>query len=172
MDLEQKLANIRLLALDVDGVLTDGKITYTTHPDTGLIYETKSFNAKDGQGLNLLHRVGIKTAIITARSSAINQHRAHELSIDYICQNVKQKLNQLTDIATELGIDFSQIAYMGDDLPDLKPLQAVGLPCCPVDAVEEIKAQCLFVSRYTGGNGAVRELSDCLLRVQGKHPIG
>ncbi len=169
-DLRQKLDQVKLLVLDVDGVLTDGKITYSLTPNSE-IQESKSYNVKDGQGLSLLIKANIKTAIITARISPINEHRAKELGFHYIEQNIKKKLDKLSEIAKELNIDFSEIAYMGDDLPDLKPLQAVGLPCCPADAMTEIKENCLFISQYNGGNGAVRELTDLILKTQNKYPI-
>lgn len=157
---------IRLVVFDVDGVLTDGKLTFN---DAG--QETKSFSVKDGQGIALLNMKGFKTAVITARSSAINEQRAKEVGIPYVFQKVKPKIERLVSLTEELGLTAEQVAYVGDDLPDCECLQWVGLACCPADAVDEVKAICPFVSTYNGGQGAVRELSDLLLKAQNLHPI-
>ena len=149
--------NIKLLGLDVDGVLTDGSISYT---DSG--QEIKTFNAKDGQGIAMLTKLGINVVIITARNSSIVQRRATDLGIQYVYQGVKNKLEKLDELKTSLGLRYEQIAYMGDDLPDIPILQNVGVKACPNDAVDEVKKVCNFKSRYNGGRGAVRELTDLI----------
>jgi len=148
---------IKLLGLDVDGVLTDGSISYT---DAG--QEIKTFNAKDGQGIAMLTKLGINVVIITARTSTIVQRRANDLGIQYVYQGVKNKLEKLDELRTMLGINYDEIAYMGDDLPDIPILQQVGIKACPNDAVDEVKKVCNFKSKYNGGRGAVRELADLI----------
>lgn len=149
--------NVKLLALDVDGVLTDGSISYT---DDGK--EIKTFNAKDGQGISMLTKLGIKVAIITARTSPIVQKRANDLGIQYVFQGAKNKLEKLEYLKTTLGITNEEIAYMGDDLPDIPVLNVVGIKACPNDAVDEVKKICNFKSAKNGGRGAVRELTDLI----------
>ena len=149
--------NVKLLALDVDGVLTDGSISYT---DDGK--EIKTFNCKDGQGIAMLTKLGIKVAIITARTSPIVQKRANDLGIQYVFQGAKNKLEKLEYLKTTLGITNDEIAYMGDDLPDIPILNIVGIKACPNDAVDEVKRICNFKATVNGGRGAVRELTDLI----------
>ena len=149
--------NVKLLALDVDGVLTDGSITYT---DDGK--EMKTFNAKDGQGIAMLTKLGIKVAIITARTSTIVQKRANDLGIQYVFQGAKNKLEKIEYLKSTLNIKNEEIAYMGDDLPDIPVLNIVGIKACPNDAVEDVKRICNFKSAKNGGRGAVRELTDLI----------
>ena len=173
IDLEAKLKAIRLLVLDVDGVLTEGSIQYILGRDGNgqpEVQELKQFNVKDGQGLTLLNRADIKKAIITARQSPITEHRARELGFEFICQGIKQKKTKLDEIIAELGITLENVAYMGDDLPDIAPLKTVGLPCCPADAIEAVQSICLFQTKAKGGHGAVRELTDALLKAQNYWP--
>jgi len=167
-DLSQLLAKasgIKLLAMDVDGVLTTGEIVYATRGGDA-VEEIKVFNAKDGLGLSQVIHAGIETAIITGRQSAINVHRVQELGIHHLFQGVKQKLPVLEALLAERGWTLAQGAYIGDDLPDLPVLEAVGLPCCPADAVAEVQAVCTLVTQQPGGRGAVRELTDLLLRAR------
>ncbi|MBY0449615.1 MAG: HAD hydrolase family protein [Cyanobacteria bacterium] len=152
---------IRLVVFDVDGVLTDGKITYLAN---GL--EIKSFSVKDGQGISLLHQRGISTAIISARDSAVTDLRAKELGITRVYQGIKNKPAILETVCEELGVLLSHTAFMGDDFPDLACLEMVGLPAAPFDAIEEVKSAASFVSKSTAGNGAVRELCDLILIAQ------
>lgn len=165
-ELQALAANIKLLAMDVDGVLTDGRIIYTDGGE-----ELKCFNVKDGQGISLLNRAGLHSAIITARSSAINEHRGKELGIRFICQGQKKKRDCLERIIQELGITWKEVAYMGDDWPDVMPMQSVGLPCCPANATGEVRQIAKYVASVGGGQGAVREITDLILRSQGKYPL-
>lgn len=160
-DVIARARDIRLLAMDVDGVLTASEITYLSNGE-----EIKSYNVKDGHGLFMARSAGILTAIITGRQSPINERRAKELQIHYLFQGIKLKLPVLEQIMEEHQLTLSQVAYIGDDLPDLPILEVVGLACCPQDAVEEIKAVSHFVSRKEGGRGAVRELTDLLMKVR------
>ncbi|MBX2861051.1 MAG: HAD hydrolase family protein [Vampirovibrio sp.] len=157
---------VRLLALDVDGVMTNGQLIYTSGGE-----EMKVFNVKDGQGINLLVKAGLQVAMITARTSPINQRRAEELGIQHVYQNEKNKAGALSQLAERLGLSLDEVAYMGDDWPDVAPLQLAGLPCCPKNAIAEVKLVCRFMTRAKGGKGAVRELADLILKSQGKLPV-
>src|SRR5690554_5476141 len=123
-----KASKIKLVAFDVDGVLTDGKITYT---DSG--EEIKTFDVKDGQGMVMLKKNDIITAVITARKSPIIDKRVQELGICHSYQGIKNKLTALEEIIGIHNLDYSEIAYVGDDLPDVCILERVGLSCCPAD---------------------------------------
>lgn len=150
---------IKLVAFDVDGVLTDGSLTFD---ENGLEYKT--FNAKDGQGIVNLHKAGIVTAIITARNNGTVYHRAKNLNITELHQGAKNKIETLLGIMEKYNIKFEEIAYMGDDLPDICILEKVALKGCPNDAVEEVKAVANFISTKNGGRGAVREFCDYILK--------
>jgi len=165
VDVIERAQHIRLVVFDVDGVLTDGKLTYT---DVG--HEIKSFSVKDGQGIALLNAKGLQTAVITARTSPINAQRAAEVGIQHVFQNAKPKLAKLQALVEDLKLTPEAVAFVGDDLPDYECLRWVGLACCPADAVDDIKTVCHLVSAYGGGQGAVREVCDLLLKVQGLYP--
>ena len=162
MDIKEIAKNIKLLAFDVDGVMTTGEVTYD---ENGVEY--KSFNVKDGHGLVRIQNAGFITAIITARNNGTVKHRAENLHITELYQGQKYKLPALEEIMKKYNITFEQVAYMGDDLPDICILEKVGLKCCPKDAVDEVKHICNFISTKDGGKGAVRELTDFVLDVQG-----
>lgn len=166
MDIKEKAKNIKLMAFDVDGVFTDGSIIYDENGK-----ETKIFNAKDGQGVVCVEKAGIITAIITARENGTVAHRAKNLGITELHQGIKYKLTVLEDIINKYNISFEEVAYMGDDLPDICILEKVGLACCPCDAVDEVKAISNFVSTKNGGRGAIRELCDLVLRSKGIEPL-
>ena len=157
---------IKLLAFDVDGVMTDGSITYD---ENGVEYKT--FNAKDGHGFVRANKSGFITAIITARNNGTVAHRAKNLNITELYQGQKYKLTALEEIMAKYNLSFENVAYMGDDLPDLCILEKVGLACCPNDAVKEVKKVCHFISSVNGGKGAVRELCDFILDSQGIEKI-
>lgn len=160
------LSKIKLLALDVDGVLTDGSLTFTEDGK-----ELKTFNAKDGQGIVCLNNAGFITVIITARKNGTVEHRAKNLKFTELHQGVKFKLPVLEEILKKYNLTFENVAYMGDDLPDICILEKVGLPCCPNDAVAEVKKVCKFKSKYNGGRGAVRELCDAILCAHNINPL-
>ena len=150
---------IKLVAFDVDGVLTDGSLTFDEFG-----HEYKTFNAKDGQGIVNLNSAGIITAIITARNNSTVEHRAKNLNIKELHQGSKNKLETLNGLMDKYNLSFDEIAYIGDDLPDICILEKVGLKGCPNDAVDEVKAISNFVSSKNGGKGAVREFCDYILR--------
>jgi len=152
---------IKLVAFDIDGVMTDGSLTFD---ENGVEYKT--YNAKDGQGLVMLLRAGIVPAIITARNNGTVVHRAKILGITELYQGQKNKTVALEELMEKYNLSVDEIAYMGDDLPDLCVLEKVGLPCCPADAVEEVIEASKFVSTKDGGKGAVRELCNFILKSQ------
>ncbi len=149
---------LKLLVLDVDGVLTDGKITYASSGE-----ELKSFNVKDGLGISLAIRAGLQIAIITARASDMVRRRVKELGIQHLFESAKTKLPVLEQLTAALGLSLDEVGYMGDDLPDLPALRAVGFSACPADAAQQLKAEVQWVSQYPGGEGAVRELLEYLM---------
>ena len=161
MDLKEKAKNIKLLAFDVDGVMTDGSITYD---ENGIEYKT--FNAKDGHGLAKMAKNGFITAIITGRRNGTVDRRALDLKVTEVFQGVKNKLPILEGIMEKYGIDFSQVSYMGDDEPDICILEKVAIAACPADAVDNVKKVCNFKSLKNGGAGAVRELCDFIYNSQ------
>jgi len=150
---------IKLVAFDVDGVMTDGSLTFL---EDGR--EIKTYNAKDGQGIVMLNKSGIKTAIITARDNGTVRIRAQMLGITRLFQGQKNKLVALEELCREFNLKPEEIAYMGDDLPDICVLEKVGLPACPNDAVDEVKEICKFISSMGGGRGAVREFCNLILK--------
>ena len=161
-DAYESAKKIKMLAFDVDGVMTDGSITYD---ENGV--ETKTFNCKDGHGIVRANNSGFITVIITARNNGTVTHRAKNLNFTEVCQGHKYKLPVLDELLKKYNLSYENVAYMGDDLPDICILENVGLACCPNDAVEEVKNICNFKSKFNGGRGAVRELCDFILEAQG-----
>ncbi len=161
-ELVEKAKKIKIMAFDVDGVMTDGSVTYDQN---GIEYKT--FNVKDGHGLVRAEKSGFITAIITARNNGTVKHRAENLNITELYQGQKFKLPALEEILKKYNLGFENVSYMGDDLPDLCILEKAGLSCCPADAVDEVVEVCDFVSSKNGGRGAVRELCDFILDAQG-----
>lgn len=161
--MRERVEKIRLLLLDVDGVMTDGRIIYD---DRG--GETKAFDVKDGHGLKLLQRAGIRVGIITGRQSAVVDRRAAELGIDLVYQGAKDKLVPFAEILEKTGLHDEEVAYVGDDYPDLPILRRVGFAVTVADAVEDLKAHVHYVTRQGGGRGAVREICDLLLKESGR----
>ena len=153
------LNRIKLLLLDVDGVMTDGRIIYLN--DGG---EAKAFDVKDGHGLKLIQRAGIKVGIITGRQSDIVARRAAELGIELVYQGAKDKMQPFLEILEKLGLKASEVAYVGDDLVDLPVMRLVGFSATVADASDDIKPYVDLVTSRPGGRGAVREVCDLLLK--------
>lgn len=162
-DALERAAKIRMIVLDVDGTLTDGRIYIGSEGEM-----MKEFSVKDGMGITMMHKAGLKTAIITGRSSKIVECRAAELKIDRVWQGVKDKREAWQQMKEELKLTNREIAYVGDDLNDLSLLQQAGLACCTADAQPEVKRRSHVVSNCNGGNGAVREIAEFILKAQGK----
>lgn len=157
------IENIKLLLLDVDGVLTDGRIIYDNNG-----VESKAFHVRDGHGLKMLQRSGIKVGIITGRESKVVAHRAQELGIEIVYQGAKNKMIPYEEILAKTGLNDSQVAYAGDDLVDLPILRRVGCAFTVADAVSDIKPYVNYITTLPGGCGAVREICDLLLRQSGQ----
>jgi len=161
--MEERLKKIRLLLLDVDGVMTDGRIIFDSNG-----VESKFFNVKDGHGIKMLQRAGIEVGIISGRESKVVANRAAELGIERVFQKATDKLAPYLRILADTGFSDSEVAFVGDDLIDIPVLKRVGFAAAPADAVAEVLPFAHFVTRNPGGFGAVREVSDKLLKAQGK----
>jgi 3-deoxy-D-manno-octulosonate 8-phosphate phosphatase (KDO 8-P phosphatase) len=157
--IKSRLHKIKLLLLDVDGVMTDGGIYLSNSGD-----EFKKFNIQDGYGITKLRRTGIKLGIITGRISNIVTKRAEELGITEVHQNLENKLEAYEKIKAKWKLSDEEIAYIGDDEFDLSVLERVGFSAAPSDAVPLVKKKVHFVSTRNGGNGAVREVVDLILQ--------
>jgi 3-deoxy-D-manno-octulosonate 8-phosphate phosphatase (KDO 8-P phosphatase) len=162
-DLDARCAPIELLIADVDGVLTDGVIAIDADGA-----ETKHFHVRDGLGYALWHRAGKQSAVLSGRRAAAVERRAAELSISHVLQGHDAKAGPFGDLLARLGLEPRQACYIGDDLPDLPVLRAVGLAACPADAVAEVRGATHLITRAPGGRGAVREVIEVILKSQGK----
>jgi 3-deoxy-D-manno-octulosonate 8-phosphate phosphatase (KDO 8-P phosphatase) len=163
--LAERIRPLKLLILDVDGVLTDGRIIMD---DAGR--ETKNFHVRDGHGIKLLIRYGIDVLFITGRTSPVVEHRARELGVTEIHQGIRNKAAVMEVILEERGISRGQVACVGDDVVDVPLLRRAGFAAAVADAPEYVKAAAHYVTEKRGGCGAVREVCDLILRVQGKWP--
>lgn len=161
--LKVKIAGIRLMIFDVDGVLTDGKIVYD---DRGV--ESKMFDVRDGHGIKLLMRSGVEIAIITARQSRVVEHRAANLGIELVYQGAKDKLKAFDEILDRLKLAPDQAAYMGDDIIDLPVMKRSGFSATVPDAADEVRERADYVSKKPGGGGAAREVCELILKAQDK----
>ena len=157
------LLNLRFMAFDVDGVLTDGKLTYL--PDGS---ETKTFYTLDGAGIRMLQKAGITVGWITGRSSPAVEHRAKNLGITHLAQGVSDKQKVYATWLAESGLDFSQAGFMGDDLIDLAVMQACAFSAAPANAVAIVREHAQLVTNERGGDGAVRTVCEHILKAQDK----
>jgi len=155
-------AGVRLLALDVDGVLTDGRLYFSAQGD-----ELKAFNILDGHGIKMLRQAGLEVAIITGRTSPLTARRARDLGIEQILQGRQDKLVALRELCTELSIPLKQTAYMGDDLPDLQAILGAGLGITVPNGHWYVREQAPWCTQLEGGAGAVREVCDLILQARG-----
>jgi 3-deoxy-D-manno-octulosonate 8-phosphate phosphatase (KDO 8-P phosphatase) len=162
MTMEERLRRVELLLLDVDGVLTDGRI----HIDNSGV-ETKTFDVTDGHGLKMLQRGGVEVGIVTGRSSEVVQHRVRELGIAEVHQGAKDKLSVVREILARKGLTPDQVAYVGDDVIDLPVLLQVGLAVSVPSASDDVLSRVHWVTRREGGRGAVREVCDAILKAKG-----
>ena len=158
----ERLSGIKLLSLDTDGVLTDGGLYYTDDGE-----ELRKFNVKDGLGIQRVQAAGVKVAIITSSSTPSIAHRGRRLGVDYVFLDCEDKLATLVRICDEMGIDLNQVGHVGDDLNDLAVFGAVGCPMAVADATDEALTSVLFVTKKKGGDGAVREICDLIVSIQG-----
>jgi 3-deoxy-D-manno-octulosonate 8-phosphate phosphatase (KDO 8-P phosphatase) len=167
-DLLPRLAAVRLLAMDVDGVLTDGRIYWGAGPATGELVELKSFDVKDGLGLALGRAAGLNIAWITGRISEIAARRAAELGVSLLRQRVRDKGAEIRALCRELGLMPAQVAYVGDDLNDLLAFEVAGVRIAVADAAREIRDRADWVTAAGGGQGAAREVVEGILRARGE----
>ncbi|MFW6158483.1 MAG: KdsC family phosphatase [Planctomycetota bacterium] len=158
-----RLKPIKLVIMDVDGVLTDGSIV--VNPDGS---EQKVFNVKDGSGIKYLQRNGVRTAIISGRDCEPVEHRAADLGIDYCVTGAIDKLPAYREVLQRAGLGDGAVCYIGDDLPDLPPMRHAAVPVAVADASDEVRARAAYVTRARGGGGAVRELAELILEAQDK----
>ncbi len=163
MELRERALKIKLLLLDVDGVLTDGRLYYTSRGE-----EIKVFNVRDGLGIKLAQRAGIRIGVISGRNSEALINRLRELKVDEVHLGYNQKLPVLEDIINRLSLSLEEIAFLGDDYVDLPILRRVGFPMAVVDAPEEIKEHALYITNSKGGHGAVRDAIEFILKLRGQ----
>ena len=156
---ESKVANIKLLAMDVDGVLTDGSIILH-HDGT----ESKRFNFLDGHGIRMWHRAGLKTAFISGRTAEATTQRAKQLEVTYVFQDCREKLTSFERLLKEAGLEAAEVAYIGDDVMDIPLLKRAGLSVAVANAVDEVKQNAAYVTERPGGGGAVREMIEYILK--------
>jgi len=165
--LRARARKIKLLLMDVDGVLTDGRFFYVPRPGGGLI-ETKTFHSRDGLGFRLAHQAGLKTGFISGRVSPAVEYRAKELGVHFLKQNAREKLEPYREILREARLKDEQVCYMGDDIVDLPVLTRAGLAVAVADAHKLLRRHVHYVTRHLGGRGAVREVIELILSAQGK----
>lgn len=157
-----KARQVKIAVFDVDGVMTDGRLYYTSHGD-----EIKAFNVKDGLGIKLLQKFGIKTAIITGRNSELVNRRARELGFDYLYQGREDKITALNELLKDTGMSLDQVGYIGDDLPDLAAIRQSAFGATVNDASALVLENADWISTRKGGEGAVREFCEFILDAQG-----
>ena len=161
--IERRASRIKLLLMDCDGVLTDGRLWLTEDGD-----DQKSFNAHDGLGLTLLHRAGIKSGIITGRSSRAVTRRAAELGVEFVRQGEPNKIAAFEQVLQQAGLAEGEVAFVGDDLPDIPIMKRAELAVSVADAIEETRLVAHYVTRARGGRGAIREVVELILKAQGR----
>ena len=161
--IERRASRIKLLLMDCDGVLTDGRLWF---PDEG--GETKAFHVRDGFGLEVLHRSGIKSGVITGRESKTLERRARELKIEFVRQGAPDKLKIFEELLIEAAVDDGEVAFIGDDLNDIPVMQRAELAIAVADAADETRAVAHYVTEARGGQGAVREAIELILKAQGR----
>ncbi|MBT8092523.1 MAG: HAD hydrolase family protein [Gammaproteobacteria bacterium] len=161
----ENLADVRLIAFDIDGVFTDGRFYLS---DAGI--ESKAFNTQDGFGVRQLLNAGVSVAVISGRQSQAVARRMQELGVPHVFQGCKDKVAALDEICSAIGVTRHQCAYVGDDIPDLPLLEHVGVSVAVANAVESVRAQCDYLTTARGGFGAVREVCDLLLSVRNDGP--
>ena len=166
-ELRARARKIKLLLLDVDGVLTDGRFFYVSRPGGGLV-ETKMFHSRDGLGFRLAHQAGLKTGFITGRRSPTVEYRAKELGVHFLKQNAREKLAPYQEILREARLKDDEVCYVGDDIVDLPLLTRVGLAVGVADGHKLLRRHVHYMTRQPGGKGAVREVIELILSAQGK----
>lgn len=170
-DVLARARKIKLFLMDVDGTLTDGGVCLisSTSPDgSAAVSEMKVFNAQDGQGLSLAHTMGIQTGFITGRSSPAVAKRAEELKVTFVYLGQAKKTEAFEECMRKAGVTEEEVAYMGDDLPDIPLAKRAGLAVCVADGVPELRAVCHFTTQRLAGRGTAREVIELILKAQGR----
>ncbi len=162
-EIKSRAAHLKLLLMDCDGVLTDGRITLLEGGD-----EQKSFHTRDGHGLVLLHRAGLRSGIISGRTSTAVERRARDLNIAYLRQGTWNKIEDFEDVLAEAEVEPSEVAFIGDDVTDIPLMRRCGFGIAVADATEDTRAAADYVTRLPGGFGAVREVCELILKAQGR----
>jgi 3-deoxy-D-manno-octulosonate 8-phosphate phosphatase (KDO 8-P phosphatase) len=164
----ERAKKIRLFLMDIDGTLTDGGVCLISLPNSGGIAELKVFNSQDGLAIKLAHIMGIKTGFITGRKSPAVQQRADELSVAYVYLGQATKTAAFEECVQKAGVTAEEVAYLGDDLPDMPVSKLAGLAVAVANAAPELKAICHYVTRAKGGEGSAREVVELILKAQGR----
>jgi len=165
-ELAKRAKQIKVFLMDVDGTITTGAVTLLSQPD-GSALEIKTFDAHDGQGLSLAHTAGLRTGVITGRESAATRRRARELNIEFVYEKQPHKIAAYEEILKKTGAAESEVAYLGDDLPDLTVMRRVGLAVAVGDAAIEVKQAAHYITKAIGGKGAARETVELILKSKG-----
>jgi len=166
-NVRRRAARVRLLLMDVDGTLTDGHVYLVSQAD-GTALEMKCFNAQDGQGLTLAAQAGLRTGVISGRESPAMRRRAKESRIEFVCEGTAVKIPAYEDLLRKTHLSEEQVGYIGDDLPDLPVMRRVGFSVAVANAVPEVMQAAHHVTQRAGGDGAVREVIEIILKAQGK----
>ena len=162
-EIQERAARVKLLLMDCDGVLTDGRIWILENGE-----DQKAFHTRDGLGIDLLHRAGLKSGIISGRTSSALERRAQSLGVSYLWQGRDDKRQAFADTLAQAQVTNDEVAYVGDDLTDLPLMAQSGLAIAVADAVVEVKAHAHYVTKAKGGKGAVREVVELILQAQGR----
>ncbi|MFP4368919.1 MAG: KdsC family phosphatase [Bacteroidota bacterium] len=162
-EISQKLSKVKLLVMDVDGTLTDSAMYYSKDGE-----ELKRFSTRDGMGINLMHKAGLDTGIITSENSPIAKARADKLKIKHLVLNCRNKTDAFNRLCSELSLSHEETAYIGDDINDIHVMKLAGVSACPGDAADSVLKVTDYICRANGGNGAVREFCEIILSAQDK----
>jgi 3-deoxy-D-manno-octulosonate 8-phosphate phosphatase (KDO 8-P phosphatase) len=162
-EIARRAARVKLLLLDCDGVLTDGRITLIDEGD-----EQKSFHTRDGHGLVLLHRAGLQSGVISGRTSSALERRARDLGIRHVRQGTHDKIVEFREVLASAGVSEDETAFVGDDVTDIPLMRRCVLAVAVADATEDTRARAHYVTRLAGGFGAVREVCELILKAQGR----
>ncbi len=162
----KRAKHIKIVLMDVDGTITSGGVTLLSQPD-GSALEIKTFDAHDGQGMTLARTAGLRTGVITGRESAALRRRAREMGIEFVYEKQPHKIAALEEILKKAGVTESEVAFLGDDLPDIPIMKRCGLAVAVGDAMPEVKRAAHFVTKAIGGKGAARELIEVILKSKG-----
>ena len=164
--LKKRAAKIKVMLMDVDGTITDGSVALLSQPD-GSALELKTFDAHDGQGLTLGRTAGLRMGVITGRESSALRRRMNELNVEFVYEKQAQKIPAYEEILKKAGVGEDEVAYLGDDLPDLTVMRRVGLAVAVGDAAPEVKQAAHYTTVRNGGKGAARELVELILKSKG-----